>query len=122
MDQAVGRDVEIRLPHLRPIRAAGDGRRDQQGDHDLYTASLGEPVSLPRRTIGKLRLRDVGTGLRDIRGGVAGVFPAFPKAPRAARRVPTGPTPPPIKTKTAPPCRATREETARPPARCRTPQ
>src|SRR2546429_6666506 len=72
MDQAVGRDVEVRLPHLRPIRAAGDGRRDKQGDHDLYTASLGEPLSLPRRTIGKLRLRDVGTGLGDFCGGVGG--------------------------------------------------
>src|SRR2546430_17716499 len=55
MDQAVGRYMEIRLRHLRLIRAAGDGRRDQQDNHALYTASLGVPLSLRRLTIGVLR-------------------------------------------------------------------
>src|SRR6266567_1232538 len=61
--------------------------RGWQIHHHLYTTSLVKPVSLPRRTIGQLRLRDVGAGLRDIRVGVACVSQRSQAPPGAARLV-----------------------------------
>ena len=88
VDQGDRRLVGVRLPHIRRRECdARDGSGHQQGDHDLYTAALGESLSVPGSTHGEPGRREVATAVRHIQECVACLSRRLEAASRPQRLV-----------------------------------